>query len=405
MNTANATQNGSKEFIAMMAILMSVVAITIDAVLPALGIIGQDLQVSHPNQAQYIIGCIFLGMACGELCAGPLSDAWGRKKILYIGLFLYLLGSVLCLFSNDISSMLVGRFIQGFGVAGPYISVVSIVRDKYSGRSMARVMSLVMMIFIMVPTIAPALGQGIILLSSWRYIFVLYVLYALGVSIWVYMRLEETLPESERIAFKTSNIINGAKEIFGNRVTMCYTLAMGLVFGALSGDLHVVQQIFQVQYNVGDMFAVYFGLQALSMGAASLLNSRLVERLGMRYLCLRAALMLIASTILILLVYMVMPVEFWMFFLYGVVMLFCVGLLFGNLNALAMEPMGHIAGTAASVIGCLTSIIGVTFGTIIGQMYDGTLLPVLMGFLILGILAFIAMLFETSGEHEVLEDL
>lgn len=398
-NTETNNSMGSKEFITLMAIMMSVVAISIDAMLPALGIIGKELNVSHPNQAQYIISFIFAGMAIGQLISGPLSDALGRKQVLYIGLGIYLVGSTICFFSSSIELMFVGRFIQGLGVAGPYVSTVSIVRDKFSGRSMAKVMSLVMMIFIMVPAIAPALGQGILFVAHWRYIFGLYIGYAIVVGLWVFIRLEETLPEQDRIPFKLANIVHGAKAVVKNRATVSYTITMGLVFGALLSYISSIQQIFQGQYHVGNMFAVFFGLQALASGVSSLINSRYVEKLGMRYLCLRAVGIMIITSTLLLAAHLLGPVPFWMVFAYGASLLFSIGLLFGNLNALAMEPMGEIAGMASAIIGASSSIIGITLGTLIGQLYDGTLIPIVSGFLILATVAFFIILNERSHQH------
>jgi DHA1 family bicyclomycin/chloramphenicol resistance-like MFS transporter len=385
-----------REFIALMALLMSVVAISIDATLPALGIIGEYLGVDHPNQAQYIISSIFAGLAIGQLISGPLSDAYGRKRVLYIGLSLYLLGTVICLMAKNLEVMLLGRFIQGLGISGPYISTIAIVRDKYSGRGMAKIMSLIMMIFIMVPAIAPAIGQAMLYIGSWHYIFVMYIVYSLGVGAWVHFRLEETLPKKKRVPFQLKNIIDAAKTVFTNRVTMTYTVAMGFVFGILVGDLNTIQQVFLVQFEVGQMFAVYFGLQALAFGASSLVNSLLVERLGMRYICIRSTLALAITSLIFLIINASIEVEFWMFFAYGAVLLFCVGMLFGNFNALAIEPMGHIAGTASAIIGCSSTIIGIVSGTIIGQIYDGELTPIIAGFMVLSFLAFLVIRSERS---------
>lgn len=382
---------GPKEFIILMAFMMSVVAISIDAMLPALGIIGQELNVSHPNQAQYILGFIFAGMAVGQLINGPLSDAFGRKKILYGSLTLYLVGSLVCLLSTDITMMLVGRFIQGLGASGPYISIMSIIRDRYSGRQMAKIMSLVMTIFIMVPAIAPALGQGILYLASWHYIFVFYIAYAMFVGIWVFFRLEETLTPENRVPYSVKNIIGGLKTVLSNKITLKYTLAMGFIFGALIGDLNTIQQIFQVQYEVGNMFALYFGLQALAFGVASFTNSQLVEKLGMRLLCLCMSGIMFVSSILLLVAGAIVPISFWMFFTYGTVLLFCFGVMFGNLNALAMEPMGKIAGIASAIIGATSSVVGIILGTTIGQLYDGTVMPVVSGFAVLSATAFLIM--------------
>lgn len=389
----------SKEFVVLMALLMSVVAISIDAMLPALGIIGEALNVVHPNDAQYIISAIFAGMAAGQLMCGPLSDAFGRKPVLYGTLFLYMIASLMCLYAATLEVMLAGRFIQGLAVAGPYISCMSIVRDRYSGRVMARVMSLVMMIFIMVPVIAPAIGQGLMLIYSWHAIFVMYIIYAMAIFIWVKWRLPETLTEENRVPFRVKSILHAAKLVITNRQTLCYTICMGCMFGALIGDLNSAQQIFQVKYNVGEMFVVYFGLQALAFGASSLLNSRLVERLGMRYICVRALLVLTLVSCAFLILTLIMHVTFWMFFSYGVVALFCVGLLFGNLNALALEPMGHMAGIASAIIGAMSSVISIICGTIIGQMYDGTIIPLITGFAVLGTVAWIFLIAAESNKQ------
>ena len=376
----------AREFTLLIALLMSIVAISIDALLPALGFISRDISLAHPNQAQYIISALFLGMALGQLVCGPLSDATGRKKILYAGISLFLVGSLICFFAQDINTLLLGRFIQGLGVAGPYVSAISIVRDKYTGNEMARIMSLVMLIFIMVPALAPSLGQAVLLVSSWRYIFVLYIIYAMIIGLWIFMRLEETLPKAHRIPFSTTGFIEGFKEVISNYHTMCYTLCMGLFFGSFVGYLNSSQQIFQELFSTGKLFTVYFGVLALLFGVASLVNARFVEKWGMDYLCSRAVRGLIVSSAIFLAVQMLMPVNLWMFLIYAAVVFFCFGLVFGNINAMAMEPMGHVAGIASAIIGASSSIMSMVIGTTIGQLYNGTLVPVTSGFLILSIL-------------------
>lgn len=391
--TEEQTHTTSKEFTVLMALLMSIVAISIDAMLPALGVIAGDLHLSNANHAQYIIGFIFIGMALGQLVAGPLSDGLGRKKLLYMGIVIYLAGSVICYFSDTLEIMLVGRFIQGVGVAGPYVSSVSIVRDKYAGRRMARVMSIIMMIFIMVPAIAPSLGQAIMHFSSWRDIYILYVLYALAISLWIFLRLEETLPCERRIPFHMKNIMAGFKEVIQNRTTLSYTVCMGICFGSFMGYLNSSQQIFQDQFAQGDMFAIWFGVLALVLGASSLLNSRLVERLGMHYICLRSFLAITLASAVFLGLHAIADIELWMFLIYAAVIFFSFGLVFGNLNALAMEPMGHIAGIASAVIGSVSSVISMGLGATIGQLYNTTLVPVTTGFLLLGTLCILIMKF------------
>jgi MFS transporter, DHA1 family, multidrug resistance protein len=380
----------------LVAFMMSITAISIDAILPALGVISQDIHLAHANQAQYILSAVFLGMAFGQLICGPLSDAIGRKKILYAGISLFLCGSVVCFVAQDINTILLGRLLQGLGVAGPYVSAISIVRDKYSGREMAKIMSFVMLIFIMVPALAPSLGQAILLLASWRYIFVLYIFYSLAIGLWIFLRLEETLPKENRIPFTVRGFVDGFKEVISNRVTMSFTVCMGLLFGGFVGYLNSSQQIFQVQFNTGKMFTVYFGVLAALFGAASLANSQLVEKWGMHYISKRAIIGIIVSSALFLALHRVTDIQLWMFMIYASAIFFCFGLVFGNVNALAMEPMGHVAGIASAVIGAVSSILSMVIGTSIGQMFNNTVVPVTAGFLIMSTLAMLVMQFAST---------
>ncbi len=375
-----------------MALLMSIVAISIDALLPALGIIAGDLQLANPNHAQYLIVGIFGGMAVGQLIAGPLSDALGRKPVLYGGVALYLVGSVICYSANTLDGLLLGRVVQGLGVSGPYVSAVSIVRDKFSGRQMAKIMSLIMIIFMAVPAIAPSVGQAVLLYTSWHGIFVLYIIYAIVVGTWIFFRLEETLPKDMRIPFHVGNIMDGFREVFTTRSTMCYMVCMGFCFGGLMAYLNSSQQIFQDQFGAGKMFSVYFGGLAVMIAISSLANSRLVERLGMRYISLRAFMSIVAVSVIFLALHAFVDIQLWMFLGYAAVLFFCFGLIFGNLNALAMEPMGHIAGIASAITGSVSSMMSLTIGAVIGQLYDGTLIPIVIGFIVLGTAAITVML-------------
>lgn len=392
-NTTQSASISSGEFTLLVALMMSIVAISIDALLPALGIISRDIALSYPNQVQLVISALFLGMALGQLVCGPLSDALGRKKVLYSGTALFLAGSLVCFLAKDINTLLLGRFIQGLGVAGPYVSAISIVRDKYAGREMAKVMSLVMMIFIMVPAIAPSLGQAILWLASWRYIFMLYIAYALVIGVWIFLRLEETLPPAQRIAFSVAGFVDGFKTVISHRVTMAYTLCMGLFFGSFVGYLNSSQQIFQVQFGTGQWFTLYFGVLALVFGVASLCNSRLVEKWGMHYISQRAVWAIVLCSALFLGLHSLCAIQLWMFMVYASVLFFAFGLIFGNVNAMAMEPMGHVAGIASAVIGAVSSVISMAIGTTIGQLYNNTLIPVTTGFLVMAILALLLMQF------------
>ena len=376
-----------REFTAFVAILMSVVALSIDALLPAFGLIASELAVTDRNQVQLIISVLFLGLAMGQLVCGPLSDAFGRKPVLYVAISIYFVGTAICYFAQSIETLLLGRWIQGLGVAGPNIAAISLVRDNYQGREMAKIMSLVMMIFIMVPALAPAIGQGILFIAHWRTIFLLYVLYAALVLLWIYARLEESLPKEKRIPFKAERLKAGFKEVLSHRRTTSIMIAMGMVFGSLIGYINSCQQIIQEQLGAGNMFSVYFGLLALLLGVSSTVNSQMVERLGMHYIASRALLTIVISSVTFAVVQQFVDVTLWMFLLYAATLFASFGMIFGNLNAMAMEPMGHLAGIASAVIGSTSSLLSISLGTTIGQLYDGTVLPITLGSLILAFTA------------------
>ena len=382
----------SNGFIVLMALLMSVTAMSIDAMLPALSLIASDLGADHANQQQYIISCLFLGLAVGQLIAGPLSDALGRKPLLFACVLLYIAGSFACYVADSMTQLLLGRIVQGLGAAGPIVSCVSIIRDRHAGRQMAQILSLVMMIFIMAPVLAPAFGQGLLYVASWRAIFLFYVVYAAAIMLWVHFSLPETLPPERRTPFRVSTLIHSTKLVLANRATLCYSLAMGCVFAGFIGYLSSTQQIFQQQFEIGDAFVIYFGLQALGFGVSSLLNSRWVETLGMRYLVLRALICMVALGALVAVISLFFVLPFWCFFIFGLLSLFFVGLLFGNLNALAMEPMGDIAGTATAIISTIANIVSLSIGTIIGQAYNLTLIPIAVGFFSTGIVAWLLVM-------------
>lgn len=382
------------EFVILMASMMSLVAMSIDTMLPALGLMGEDLHTTYPNQIQYVVVCLFGGMIVGQLIAGPLSDAIGRKKMLYAGFFVYFIGTVICYFSDNIDLMLLGRIIQGIGVAGPRIAAVAIVRDKYSGRDMAQLMSIVMMIFILVPAIAPTVGQVILHFSNWRAIFLLYIVMTFILWGWIYFRLEETLKPEDKINFSVKDILRGFKIVFTNRIALVYTFCMGVCFGSLIGYVNSSRQIFQEHFQTGNLFSLYFGILALTIGVASLVNSRIVQKYGMRHISIRATLAIVIASAIFLALHLVMSVTLWVFMIYACVLFFSFGMMFGNLNSIAMEPLGHIAGIASAVIGSVSTAITVVVGSLIGQSYNDTLIPLATGFLILNAISLAAMLWE-----------
>ncbi|WP_151714751.1 multidrug effflux MFS transporter [Acinetobacter sp. TUM15071] len=385
-----------REFALLMALLMSIVSFSIDAVLPALGEIGRVFTLQNSNQAQWVIISIFSGMTIGQLIAGPLSDAIGRKRILFTGIVIYFLGSLLCYSTQSFEWFLLGRFIQGVGVSGPYVASISIVRDKYSGAQMARIMSLIMMVFMVAPAIAPSLGQLIIHFFGWRDIFVLYMVYAIAVGAWVALRLEETLIPENRLPMRVQAFKDGFKEVVSNKTTMSYLLCAGFCFGGFIGYLGTSQQIFMQQFGkTGQEFSAYFALLAGVMGIASFTNSRIVMKFGMRPICIYGFLGLSLISLLFLIIQLMgVPVSFWMFMLYACILFLLFGTLFGNLNAIAMEPMGHVAGMASAIIGASSSVLSLILASIIGQLYNGTLIPMTSGFVILCGLAFVMTQYE-----------
>lgn len=380
---------GNREFIILMALLMSLLPLTIGVMLPALGQVGESLGVANPNDIQLVVSAVFLGMAAGIMLYGPFSDAYGRKNAINLGLAFFLIGSSVALFSTNLTIMLLGRCLQGFGSASCRVITIAMIRDKFEGREMARVMSLVIMIFIAMPALAPSFGQAILLFAGWRSIFGLVLIIAAGSGTWLYFRLPETLPIDKRIKFSMATIIAGTGETLHHRVTRGYTMASGLMLGAFVGYLSSAQQIFQVQYEVGDFFAIYFGAVVIAIGVASFVNSKLVMKLRLEKLC-AISLTILAATSLAFFVYAFSvsgQPPFFLFLGYLAITFFGFGIVFGNFNTLANQPIGHIAGIGNSVINSIQTLIAVVLGGFVGQLYDGTVLPVIGGFLVCGCLS------------------
>ncbi len=380
-----------KEFILLMALLNALVALSIDAMLPALATMGADLQVVRVNDIQFVIGFIFIGMTLGQVFYGPLADAIGRRRALTTGLMLYIIGSLVSWHSQSLGVMLLGRFLQGLGVSAPRIISMAIVRDKFHGREMATIMSMVMGVFIMVPAIAPTLGQVIIHFSGWRAIFLFYIVVSCAGALWFYLRMEETLAPENRRPFNLRQIMLGYKEAACTRMTLGYMLCSGVAFGSLLGYLTSALQIFQGIFHAGDKFAIYFGILALSIGAAFFSNSALVQRYGMRRITRISLWMLMCASVLFMAHTLFAAPSLLVFMLFMATAFFCLGLMFGNMNAMALEPMGHMAGLASAFIGSGSSLVSLTLGSFIGQLYDGTLLPLSTGFVVLSIATYLIM--------------
>lgn len=373
------------EFVTLIALLISLAALSIDAMLPALGIIGSELNVADPNDNQLVIVTFFIGMAVGQFIYGPLSDSFGRKSVILLGLVIFAAGTLLSVTADSYQQMLLGRVLQGFGLAGPRVVSVALVRDLYSGRAMARVMSFVMTVFILVPMMAPALGQLVLNYSGWRMIFIGLLFVAILLSIWLIIRLPETLTDENRRSFAPGVLWLGFKEVVSNRVAMGFTLVTGLVFGAFIGYLSLSQPVLQDQYALGTQFPLYFGCLAGAIGLASLMNARLVGRYGMWRLIIISLVSIILFTLIYspwVLAYSGHP-PLLSLVTYLFLVFFAVGLLFGNLNSMAMEPLGHLAGIGAGLISALSTLLSIIFSLMIGQLYNQTIYPLVGGFLVL----------------------
>jgi DHA1 family bicyclomycin/chloramphenicol resistance-like MFS transporter len=393
------TKLGFGESITLMALLISLTALSIDIMLPALPRIGRDLHVRNANDVQLIISALIFGLSIGQIFYGPLSDSKGRKPLLFLGIAIFIIGCALCLFSTGFAMMLAGRVLQGMGLAGPRSMVLALVRDQYQGRTMARMMSSIMAVFILVPAIAPAIGQGIIVIAGWRAIFGSLLALALIALTWFGVRQPETLLPRYRIPFSIDRVARAAAEVCRNRIALGYTIVAGFIMGAFLGYLNSAQQIFQELYRLGNRFPLFFGLLTLAIGSASFFNARIVMRYGMRRLTQRAMKLLASLSIFYLAIFYWMDGHppFGLLMACLMTVLFCFGILFGNLNAIAMTPLGHIAGTGSAVVGSLSTFIAVPLAIVIGRCYDGTILPLIGGFAILSFFSTFIMRWAEKG--------
>lgn len=393
-----------REFVSLMALIMSFIALAVDAMLPALQFIGKDLGLSNLNDTQYIISSIFAGMAVGLIFFGPFSDSFGRKPAILLGGAIYIIGCLISYFSTNFEWMLIGRGLQGLGGASARVITIAMIRDEYSGNKMAKIMSLIMIIFILVPAFAPSLGLLVMKLATWRDIFSVMAMIAFIAMLWFFLRQPESLAPEKRSPFRFNKIFNGIKETITHPQSLPYLLSAGFSFGAFVGYLSLAQQILEVKYELGDRFAIAFGGLALCIGSASFVNSRLVERFGMLALCKYSLRFLFSFSILGIIANAWMPegLNLLMFLIYMAFSFFCVGILFGNFNALALQPLGHIAGVANSVISAVQTAVSVIVGSLIGSFYTGSVFPLVFGYLCCSFISII--LVEWGSRRKLLEE-
>ncbi|HEY0122294.1 MAG TPA: multidrug effflux MFS transporter [Rhizobium sp.] len=390
---------GKREFIALAAFLMAINSLAIDIMLPALQQIGSTLGVENENHRQYVVTAYLIGFGSAQLFYGPLSDRFGRRLPLLIGLTVFIISAFGIALIPSFAGLLALRFIQGLGSAATRVITISIVRDIFGGRQMAEVMSLIMMVFMIVPVIAPGSGQIIMLVSTWHMIFVFIATMATLVGIWMYFRLPETLkPENVR-PLTVKSVAAGFRMVLTNRVALCYTLASTFLFGALFGFINSAQQIYSGIYGLGVYTPVAFGGVALFMALSSFINSQLVGRFGMRRLSHAALLGFSLVTFLWLMVqlYGPAPMPFALFMIFFALAMFQFGWIGSNFNSLAMEPLGHVAGTASSVLGFMSTVGGASIGAGIGQYFDGTATPMVVGYFTVSLIGILFVLIAEKG--------
>jgi DHA1 family bicyclomycin/chloramphenicol resistance-like MFS transporter len=378
---------GRIEFIALVAALIAINAFAIDIMLPGLQQIGASLGEADPNRRQLVIPAYMLGFGVLQVVFGPLSDRFGRRGPLLVGLCIYCLAAMSAYAVNDFNNLVTLRFLQGAGAAASAVIATALVRDLFVGDQMAKTMSLVFMVLMLSPIFAPGLGQLLLTLIDWRGLFLFMAGLGTLVTVWVWLRLPETLKPEDRRSFAPRSVIEGFGIVFSNHVARAYILATALLFGALIGFLNSSQQIYVGIYGAGVWFPAYFAAGATFSALAGFINSQLVSRYGMRRISHLALQVFCAASALMLLLGTVHLLPVWAFFIISSILFFTFSMIMPNFGALAMEPLGEVAGTAASAQGFMQMVLGAGIGTLIGQFFNNTTMPLAAGFLFLGLSA------------------
>lgn len=386
------------EFVSLIAALMALNALAIDIMLPGLGRISEYYALSEPNDQQLIIFSYILGFGAPQLFFGPVSDRFGRKGLLKISLVGFILAAIGCALTTSFTLMLIMRFVQGVFAAGVRVIAVSIVRDATAGRAMARIMSLVMTVFMIVPIIAPAIGTGIMAVASWKWTFGVLALSAALVLIWVQIRLPETLGEEDRHELSFGRTFQNYKKVLSNRTTFGYMTASGVIFGSLFAFIGASEQIFSDVFGRGEKFALWFALIAGSLAIANLANASLVEKFGMRRMSHSVTVAFIVLSVMNILAMQFGGGNFFVFLALFSLTFACFGMMGANFSAIAMEPQGKMAGTASAVYGFATSTVSAIIGERVASRFDGSVVPILYGFAILGIVSLLVIIITERGK-------
>ncbi|SEQ29829.1 MFS transporter, DHA1 family, bicyclomycin/chloramphenicol resistance protein [Loktanella sp. DSM 29012] len=387
------------EFVAMMALLMALNSAAIDVYIPALQNIGTALYVSDENQRQFVISAYVLGFGGAQVIYGPLSDRFGRRPILFAGLAIYLIGALAAVFVPTFGALLAMRFVQGVGAAATRVIATAAVRDRFAGEQMASVMSLVMMVFMIMPVLAPNLGSLIMLWGNWREVSGVMFGIGAGAFVWTWFRLRETLAPADRRPLQLRPVAEAFRIVLTNRISVGYLIAMGSFFAFVFAFIAQAEQIYTQIYGMGAEFTLWFSVVALVMSVTAFVNSKLVARFGTRRLSHAALCLFIVVTLLHLGLAVAAGghTPFWLFITLFTVMMSCVGIVPPNFNALAMNPLGHVAGVGSAVLGAAQTVLGGVLGGIVGYLYDGTLIPLLGGGLVLASVALAAAAWAEGG--------
>lgn len=378
------------EFIALMAMLSATVAFSIDSMLPALPAISAELSPGEVNRAQLILTAFVFGLGLGTFVTGPMSDAWGRRPVILGGSALYAIGALLAWAAPSLEWMLAARLLQGLGAAGPRVVAIAMVRDLHAGRDMARISSFIMIVFMIVPAIAPALGYLVISAFGWRAIFLTFLVFSLLTMLWLGLRQPETLPPDQRRPLRPRLLWQALAEVLSSPVARLAIILQTTAFGMLFAMLSTVQPIFDVTYGQGDRFPLWFAVIAVFSAAGSGLNARLIRRVGIRRMVSAVfALQVLATALLLAALFAGLPLwlEFGLVLAWTIGIFVQAGLTIGNLSALALEPLGHIAGMAASITVALATVGSVIIAAPIGQAFDGTAVPVAAALLVLALIS------------------
>ncbi|HYI40847.1 MAG TPA: multidrug effflux MFS transporter [Allosphingosinicella sp.] len=388
---------GFREFVVLMAGLMSLNALAIDAMVPALPAIGAALDVADENSRQLVVSLYVLGFGLTQIIYGPLSDRFGRKPVLIVSLVLYVAFALVCWAAPSFTLLLAARMAQGGAAASTRVLVVSIVRDRFEGPQMARIMSLAFLVFLLVPMLAPVFGQLTLLVASWHAIFFGLALGGTIMLIWSLVRLPETLHPEYRRPLDAKTIWNGTWQTLSNRQSLGYTLAFTLMMASLMGYINSIQQIVFDIFRRPELIAATFAGVALPMAATSYANSRLVERIGTRRIAHTGLALFTLSALIHLGIVLTAGESLWLFIGMQGLTMACFGLASANFGALAMQPLGHVAGTASSVQGTIGTIGGALLGLLVGQSFDGTLVPMVAAFAVFGTLGLLILLVTERG--------